>query len=110
MADEDDEPLRDEPYSNSDLLKPGFDPFEAHREWIARRQFNYPTPAQQQARQDAAIARIKAAVQADAEERAKRPKRKKKRNYVKTSKRDESAESVKMWKEALADIQQKRGK
>lgn len=36
--------MDDEPYRTSDLLLPGFDPFEAHRAWLDRRKRGEPEP------------------------------------------------------------------
>jgi hypothetical protein len=70
VSGEPDEEWVDQPYSNADMRKPGFDPFEAHKAWIKKRvEANKPETVAQarrriarvRARVDRALAKLKAA-------------------------------------------------
>jgi hypothetical protein len=95
----------DQPYTNADLRKPGFDPFEAHRAWIARKKLGLSL-AEREQRRTAAITRTRAAIAKCAEEE-KHPKRKRwrppKLQLVKSSK-----STLNEWKEALADVERRK--
>ncbi len=96
MADAD---WLDLPYTDEDLKKPGFDPFEAHMAWLARRAARTP--------QDEALARRAALARLDEHmakwrEEDKKPKPRKKRPP------SEAAKSLKLWKGALAEVKARK--
>lgn len=93
MPDDEDRLPGSEPYTNDQLKDPAFDPFEAHRQWIARRAAI--TPAQRQAQIDAALKRLDKHMAAWREEEKKPKKRKKKINLP---------SELDRWKKALAEV------
>lgn len=95
-----DDEFPDQPYTDDDLKKPGFDPFEAHLAWLERRRSR--TPEQLMERFEAAMQRVDEALEKLKHEQLKPKKRKK----VVT----EEQRSVKLWKAALADVKQKKKK
>jgi hypothetical protein len=87
----------DQPYTAADLLKPGFDPFEAHRAWIARRLAI--TPQDEARMRQATLVRIKA-------EQVAFKKHQKRRRKIR--KLTEAQLSLKLWKDALGAVKRKR--
>lgn len=96
VIDFDDEDWRDLPYTDEDLKKPGFDPFEAHLAWLKRRRET--TPQQEARRLQAALARLD--IEMAAFKKTKRRRKKKPPS--------ESQASIKLWKRALAEAKEKR--
>ncbi len=97
MPDDDD--WLDLPYTNEDLKKPGFDPFEAYKAWIDRRRNR--TPQDEARARAAALARLDE-VMAKFREDEKKPKPRKKRQPT------EAQKSLKLWKSALADAKARK--
>jgi hypothetical protein len=90
----------DQPYSNADLEKPGFDPYEAHLAWLDRRRERNNDPAYLEARRQAASERIRKALAKFKRE----PRKPKKPKRIPT----ESERIVKEWKAALKAAKQKK--
>lgn len=88
--------MPDEPYSNEDLLDPDFDPFEAHRQWIARRNAVPP-----QSRIDEALARLDEHM---AKWRAEQAKPKKRGRKPKPKFQTETQK----WKAALKELKRRK--
>ena len=105
--DDDDPWFGDQPYTDEDLKKPGFDPFEAHYAWLARRRA--VTPQQEARRRQVALARITGELERFKEEQRTRPKPKpltarQKAKIAKARAKAESDASIKLWKDALAVV------
>lgn len=98
MSDDDD--WYDQPYTKADMLKPGFDPFEAYKAWIAKRLIP-ETPAEEAARIQRARKRVIAAL-AELEKRRLNPP-----PPIKVPAPPSEEER---WKKALKDIKNNRQK
>jgi hypothetical protein len=98
---DDDEPILDSPYTNEDLKKAGFDPFQAHLDWLARKRA--VTPQQEARAALLALARIDEELEKFREEQ-KKPKPKPPRKPT------EAQQSIKLWKAALKLAKQRRSR
>lgn len=100
----DDDPFYAEPYSTTDLAKPGFDPFEAHKAWCATRK---ATLATHQSFAGFAIARVKAAIAAVAAGKRDPTIPKQKHRKLKTEP-TASERTVQEWSAAVKDIKKRK--